>query len=203
MATATPFCWFDDPPLVKQFPRAYRFYAQYCRVVANRSSGLVRGGSALFRLLASVHSRLGGDCACALQHGESTIFVDLSDIRVFEVLGESASDSGERRILSAFLKPGDTFVDVGANHGSFSLVASHIVGPNGLVVAFEPQRRLAKLVVQSLERTKASKFRVFAAGCSDRARAAEFYVPKTGSGSAGIFKAFSGSPQGEGGANDN
>ncbi|MEV5204517.1 FkbM family methyltransferase [Streptomyces sp. NPDC053720] len=44
--------------------------------------------------------------------------------------------------LSAFLRdrlgPGDTFVDVGAHRGAFSLLASHAVGAHGRVVAIEP-----------------------------------------------------------------
>lgn len=44
--------------------------------------------------------------------------------------------------LSAFLRdrlrPGDTFIDVGAHRGAFSLLASHAVGPAGRVVAIEP-----------------------------------------------------------------
>ncbi|MFD8550194.1 FkbM family methyltransferase [Streptomyces fradiae] len=47
--------------------------------------------------------------------------------------------------LSAFLRdrlrPGDTFIDVGAHRGAFSLLASHAVGPNGRVVAIEPHPR--------------------------------------------------------------
>ena len=39
--------------------------------------------------------------------------------------------------LSAFLKPGNVFIDIGANIGLFSLNASKIVGNNGKVYAFE------------------------------------------------------------------
>jgi FkbM family methyltransferase len=36
------------------------------------------------------------------------------------------------------LKPGDVFVDIGANHGYFTLIAASQVGPSGRVYAFEP-----------------------------------------------------------------
>ena len=36
------------------------------------------------------------------------------------------------------LQPGDCFIDVGANCGVFTLLAAEQVGPDGLVVAFEP-----------------------------------------------------------------
>ncbi|MEU9676245.1 FkbM family methyltransferase [Streptomyces parvus] len=47
--------------------------------------------------------------------------------------------------LSAFLRdrlrPGDTFIDVGAHRGAFSLLASHAVGPQDHVIAVEPSPR--------------------------------------------------------------
>jgi FkbM family methyltransferase len=36
------------------------------------------------------------------------------------------------------LKPGDVFVDIGANHGYFTLIAASCVGSTGCVFAFEP-----------------------------------------------------------------
>jgi len=44
----------------------------------------------------------------------------------------------EIRFLESMLKPGDLFIDVGANIGLFSLVASAIIGESGKVYAFEP-----------------------------------------------------------------
>jgi FkbM family methyltransferase len=40
--------------------------------------------------------------------------------------------------LVEHLRPGHTFVDVGANHGYFSVLAGRLVGPTGRVFAFEP-----------------------------------------------------------------
>ena len=42
--------------------------------------------------------------------------------------------------LSRRLGPGDTFIDVGANIGYFSVLASQLVGPKGRVVAIEASR---------------------------------------------------------------
>src|SRR5215510_9236846 len=56
----------------------------------------------------------------------------------------------EREFLKYFLKPGDIFVDVGANIGLFTVLAGRYVGAKGAVYAFEPcattyQNLLAKL----------------------------------------------------------
>lgn len=44
----------------------------------------------------------------------------------------------ERRFVNHFLRPGDIFVDVGANIGLFTTIAAKLVGKKGLVYAFEP-----------------------------------------------------------------
>jgi len=49
------------------------------------------------------------------------------------------------------LDAGDTFVDVGANIGVFTLLASHRVGPNGAVVAIEASRSVYRDLLETLE----------------------------------------------------
>lgn len=51
---------------------------------------------------------------------------------------------GTLKVVEKFLKPGGTFVDVGANVGMFSLMAARIVGPAGKVVAIEPAPAVAE-----------------------------------------------------------
>jgi FkbM family methyltransferase len=43
------------------------------------------------------------------------------------------------RAVQSFLKPGDTFVDVGGNKGDFAFLAAKLVGENGRVVCVEPE----------------------------------------------------------------
>jgi FkbM family methyltransferase len=40
--------------------------------------------------------------------------------------------------MKAAIRPGDSFIDVGANIGMISLLAAHLVGEEGIVYAFEP-----------------------------------------------------------------
>jgi len=183
--------WFDDPEIVRQFPGLYRHYARYCRGMVDRETGLIRGGTALFKVVRRMQRSCGLATSAGIRYGEMTIYLDLTDTRMVWVLPELMQASAEHRILHTLLKPGDTFVDIGANHGSFSVMASEIVGNDGLVIAFEPQPKLASLVRQSLTATAKASFRVHEAGCSDRNGSAEFFIPRAGSGSAGIFPSFS------------
>jgi FkbM family methyltransferase len=50
-------------------------------------------------------------------------------------------DAGDLRFLWSALRPGDTFLDVGAFHGVYSVVAGKRVTNRGLVIAFEPSPR--------------------------------------------------------------
>ncbi len=58
------------------------------------------------------------------------------------LFGAKTHDSEIRlaRFLMKHLQPGDTFCDVGAHFGYFSLLASQLVGQNGRVLAFEASR---------------------------------------------------------------
>jgi FkbM family methyltransferase len=65
-----------------------------------------------------------------------------ADLRYTSVTAFLLRDGTEPELyrLEQFLRPGDTFLDVGANIGLFALKAARIVGPGGRVVAAEPGR---------------------------------------------------------------
>ncbi len=48
------------------------------------------------------------------------------------------------------VKPGQVVVDVGANHGYYTLLLADLVGPGGKVHAFEPNPRLAELLDRTI-----------------------------------------------------
>ena len=57
--------------------------------------------------------------------------------------------------LTAVLRPEDTVVDVGANIGVLSLLASRLVGSSGCVVAIEAHPRTYRALMSNLERNHA------------------------------------------------
>lgn len=60
------------------------------------------------------------------------------DSELSRLIYDGHFERAEREFIRSFLRPGDTFVDVGANIGLFSLIASRLVGNSGRVFAFEP-----------------------------------------------------------------
>ncbi len=52
--------------------------------------------------------------------------------------------------ISARLKPGMTFVDIGANFGTYTLIGAGLVGEQGRVIAIEPAPAIAALLFESI-----------------------------------------------------
>jgi FkbM family methyltransferase len=52
-------------------------------------------------------------------------------------------DYWEMKFLEAYLKPGDNFLDIGANTGVYSILASAYIGAEGHIDAFEPMEHTA------------------------------------------------------------
>jgi FkbM family methyltransferase len=100
------------------------------------STGQFKGKARLVDSLGRLSSSWNrGRGAFPLADGK-TATVDLGD-RIQRLMWGGAYEPNIKRCLSALLRPGDTFVDVGAHIGFFSLIAASLVGPAGKVYAFE------------------------------------------------------------------
>jgi FkbM family methyltransferase len=64
------------------------------------------------------------------------------------------------RTLRRFLAPGSVFVDIGANVGWHTALASSIVGNDGLVYAIEPNPENARLIAHTIEHNGLSNVRL-------------------------------------------
>jgi FkbM family methyltransferase len=58
--------------------------------------------------------------------------------------------SEDTRFVRDYLRPGDTFVDVGANVGQLTIVGAARVGPTGRAIAVEPHRRTCAFLRRNL-----------------------------------------------------
>lgn len=72
------------------------------------------------------------------------------------------------RLMTRLLKPGDRFVDVGANVGYLTLVAARLVGPTGSVMAFEPLSKARTWLERNVALNDASQVLIRADAVCDR-----------------------------------
>ena len=109
------------------------------RVLA--SAGQFRGKARLADLLGRLTSSWTGGRGTFSVVSRQTATIDLGD-RIQRLMWGAAYEPDVRKCLSSLLRAGDTFVDVGAHIGFFSLIASSLVGSQGKVYAFEADATL-------------------------------------------------------------
>ena len=91
----------------------------------------------------------------ACRYGTFTLpLFDRYITRSMLVYGEYSQREAE--LLASYLRPGDTALDVGANLGTLSLAMARAVGPNGRVIAFEPQAMIHHCLEQTLVQSEIS-----------------------------------------------
>ncbi|MGH2516215.1 MAG: FkbM family methyltransferase [Ktedonobacterales bacterium] len=81
---------------------------------------------------------VGTHCDVARIPGGSTMYVDLSDLFQRHIYFAGLYERHLTNLFQRLLRPGDTFVDGGANIGYFTILGSALVGPAGTVHSFEP-----------------------------------------------------------------
>jgi FkbM family methyltransferase len=107
---------------------------------------LLRPGFAALRRRSRVHTPLPpGEPpplpagAIELDTAIGTLWFDSDDTRLTPwVRSQGVWEADVMKLLRFTLRPGGVFVDVGANVGFHTVLASQIVGPTGLVAAVEP-----------------------------------------------------------------
>jgi len=98
--------------------------------------------------------------------------------------------------LRRLLKPGDVFVDAGANMGLFTVIAARLVGPAGRVYAFEMMADTAASLRRNVDLNGATNVVVIERALSDTAgRTIRATVPGVQWGAASIARVYDGAAQ--------
>jgi FkbM family methyltransferase len=109
---------------------------------------------------------------------EMPVEVDLDGYRVYarasdthigaNLIAGRAHDANVEAALRARLRPGATFLDIGANIGIFTGLGASLVGPRGRVIAVEPIARNVALIERMCRSNGFRNVRVIRAAASDR-----------------------------------
>lgn len=89
-------------------------------------------------------------------------------------------EESERLFHNAFLRPGDIYLDVGANIGLFTLIAARRVGKAGKVYAFEPIASTFQGLLQNISLNRFNNVRAYQQALSDAIGKAEMIVSLDG-----------------------
>lgn len=87
-------------------------------------------------------SRLAFWASMPEESGGYVFHCELRDSIAREVCFTGLYEPQDTAVVRGLLGHGMTFVDVGANWGYYTLLASHLVGESGRVISFEPDPRL-------------------------------------------------------------
>lgn len=93
--------------------------------------------------------------------------------KILRILG-GTYEPEQTALFERLLRPGHTVLDVGANVGYYTLLASVLVGDAGRVHAFEPEPRNAGFLRRHVSINRRGNVRVEQAALSDRAGTARF-----------------------------
>ncbi len=117
-----------------------------------------------------------------------TMFLDTRDHGIGKpLLTAGAYEPEETAFVRSALSPGDVFVDVGANVGYFTCLAARIVGPEGLVFAFEPDPRNFRLLSRAIEANRFENVVLERVAIGDRSGSIRLYRSSLNHGDHRIY----------------
>lgn len=86
----------------------------------------------------------------------------------------------ETSLVSEYLQPGMTFIDIGANVGYYTALAASKVGPQGKVLAVEPSPYVYRKLEEMVRKNRLEQVRTYAFALGEEAGTANLVLPAKG-----------------------
>jgi len=121
-------------------------------------------------------------------HGKASMVFKLEEDLAINLYADSllsklifeGFETDEIDFLNSYLVNGDSFLDIGANVGLFSLYAAKRVGKEGLVISFEPSRKTYERLVENCELNKLENIKTAKLGLADKEDQLELNISSDG-----------------------
>jgi FkbM family methyltransferase len=97
-------------------------------------------------------------------------------------------ESETSNFIASILRPGDTFIDIGAHVGYFSMFASAFVGPTGKVFSFEPEPGNFAHLLEHIELNQANNVRPLHMAVGASPGTADFFVNADNDGGHALWE---------------
>lgn len=121
--------------------------------------------------------RLFGRRGIAVRNAFGLMELNPNDLVQREILLRGGYELQTLELVRRLLRPGDTFVDIGAHVGQFAFAAAQVVGGAGRVIAVEPGPEACAALLRNRALTRpAARFDVVCAALSDSERFVPFGV---------------------------
>ena len=134
-------------------PRRYRVYRMISRLAPNRYE---------------IYRVEGGQ-----------IFLNLHESATMVQRAMGAYEPAKHALIRKHLRPGMTFIDVGANKGDFTLLAARLAGKSGTVISIEPEPENYSILHRSIALNDYGNIRALQIALSDRDGTATMQIGPT------------------------
>lgn len=94
----------------------------------------------------------------------------------------------ESELFRSKIKPGMTIIDIGANLGYYTAIASRLAGERGLVVGFEPEPNFFKLLSRNIRRNDMKNVTCFELAIAEKNGVADLYLSNENKGHNSIIR---------------
>ena len=141
----------------------------------------------VYRLL----SRLAPDRYEIFRVDGGLIYLNLHESAAMVQRAMRTYEPAKHALILRHLRPGMTFIDVGANKGDFTLLAARLTGPSGRVISIEPEPENHSVLQRSIELNDYANITVLQVAMSDRDGTADLQIGST-SGSHTLSPEFNG-----------
>jgi len=119
---------------------------------------------------------------------DSIMYLDKDDTIIsHNLLLDKTWERNSTKTILKNLNPGDTFVDVGAHIGYYSLLASRIVGSEGKVYSIEPDSKNYSLLKKNIKANNYKNIQVIKKAISNKLGRINFYTNDSNTGDNRIF----------------
>jgi len=119
---------------------------------------------------------------------EGEIFLNKKDPVISGALAMGVYENKEIALFRSTVKPGMTVLDIGANIGEYTIIASYLVGDSGKVISFEPEPENYELLLKNIKHNNRKNVQAFQCGLADKKSDEILYLSSDNKGKHSLAK---------------